>query len=142
MREVWVEEGHELIGRCVVRSFAAAGAVVGRLCARLPVGSAENEEELFKVVHADGDVEELEAYEAYEAAAAYDKHKNHAGIVPPRQSKASEQPDTVLRQPKYVNTLARRLAQRGASAAVRWAASRHPRGLCALEEAMAPWLNV
>ena len=49
--ERWVEEGHAVIGRRVLRSFPGMGTVLGRVCSRLPLGTSDNDEELFKVCY-------------------------------------------------------------------------------------------
>ncbi|KOO52886.1 hypothetical protein Ctob_007717 [Chrysochromulina tobinii] len=60
-----------MIGQRVLRSFPRVGSVLGRVHAVLPLGAADNDSVLFKVVHADGDSEELDADELKEAIEAY-----------------------------------------------------------------------
>ena len=92
---------HGLLGQRVLRSFPGAGLVVGRVYAMLPKGAADNDEELYKVVHADGDSEELDGVEMGEALSAYEACASSAAP----KGKGRTAGGLVLRQPKYANAL-------------------------------------
>ena len=92
---MWLEDGHELLGRRVLRSFDGAPSVLGIIASWLPAGSADNEDALFKAVHADGDSEELEEYEVHEGSSAYE------ALGRPRAKGSAGG----LEQPLYVNEL-------------------------------------
>ena len=69
--EEWLTTGSEWIGQRVTRSFPEGPPVGGHVEKWLPKGSGDDEPALYKVVHDDGDMEDLEEHEVREAREEY-----------------------------------------------------------------------